>query len=1291
MKEIDGFNLAQSEAILSPADVDVIITAGAGSGKTKTLTEKVFRMVRDGIIKPSELLVLTFTNNAAHEMKTRIVKAFNGDAKAQEMLSAHVQTFDSFSQYLVTTYASELGIASSISIANESVIDAKRLSFLDEIFNRRYSDPIQKRRLVESLKKFELRGDSTFKGYVIDLSDYLQHLSPNKRKDFKERYFEKFTGQAFQDALTQKIVEKAKSDIRRVLRQAFFLERHWQLEVGENPSFDDYREAFEDSYAFTCPLESFFFQETELTGPLYRESLKLLELEGRDFIDQALSFEKNHPDLFPAKISYDKEEGKKPYLAYLEMKYLYATKTNTLSYLQFAASDSFNNNPDSFVDDIKLLFELVDELDERLWDYKKSTNSFVFSDVSEMALSLLIEPEFKDIAEKIRSRFQFIMVDEYQDTNDIQELFIDSLSAPRKDGTRAHLFFVGDAKQSIYAFRNSNVALFRKRQASYADGNPGHKVIPMNMNYRSGPGLLNDINYIFSRYMRLDHGAIRFEEPAEQLMYDPKVNIYGKPYDLFGVYRLVSTTGRDDDGVYPPEWECTAIIEDIKKKIADGYPIYDRALKGIRPCVYGDFVILMRKRAQFEYYQQRFQEAGIPLNSSIEVPLLEIDPIILLESLFTLLNAKINHKPCDENHLFASIARSYAYRYDDMYLFRLIRDKEVATDPLMKQIEEFAAAHANDGLMELFPAVLEEFHVVSELYRIGSVGDAMAKIDSCFNLISSLVSCGEGLEEFVALFRNVNKYNLNLSSETAIQSEDAVGLMTIHASKGLEKKVVYMPESCNYMSKPGGKGGLEVDEEYGVMLPDFSVADCNFAPRPAYGVAHTLYKMEHGAEGEIDEHVRLFYVALTRAENAVILVGDDLGKTEDLYCMLKNAPHYEELNEDFVKKAVESGMLSQELLSKHASLNSIRQKASSIAFLSVDGDASKAYEELRKRYLDEKLDERLEDCANEMAVCLFDYYQAKLEQTDDLDLLARVYALYRYSNPNISTLDELNAYIDLRSIIVKQDDDEDADAEDDYQPVSAKELVEFKTAVIGLDVQYLGIKATKKMEEDPNLKKIAVANKALSGLIFGFDGFHQYVRRSFKTSGYADKTMTFDISKVISAPKGINVSMVNFAYSDTVLEFPTITIQKASKSISSEDEEAIKPILEMGTELHRCMEIVDLATKDVSFISNPKYKAMIGKALQMECFQDLEGAEIYKEYGYYDPDLGSMGYVDLMIVRHGQYEIIDYKTSHIDDPSYDLQLRNYARNIGRLFGVDPASIKLTLVSLAQGKTREVKP
>ena len=1289
MKKIDGFNLAQSEAILSLADVDVIITAGAGSGKTKTLTEKVFRMVKDGVIKPSELLVLTFTNNAAHEMKTRIVKAFNGDAKAQEMLSAHVQTFDAFSQFLVSSYASELGIASSISVASKSVIEAKRLSLLDEIFEKRYSDPVQKARLVESLKKFELRGDSTFKGYVIDLSNYLQRLSPIRRKEFKEHYFEKFTGQAFQNTLIEKIVEKAKADIRRVLRQAFFLQRHPNLEEGEGISFDDYRQAFEDSYAFTCPLESFFFEDKEFADPLYRESLKLLGLNGRYFINQALSFEEDHPDLFPSKLPSDKETGKLPYVAYREMRKLYATKTNTLSYLQFAVSDTLHNNPDSFIDDVKLLFELVDELNEKLWDYKKSTNSFIFADISEMALSLLIEPKFQDIAEKIRSRFQFIMVDEYQDTNDIQELFIDSLSAPRKDGTRSHLFFVGDAKQSIYAFRNSNVALFRKRQASYSDGNPSHKVIPMNMNYRSGPGLLDDINYIFSRYMRLDHGAIRFEEPSEQLMYDPDVNIYGKPYDLFGVYRLVSTTGKLDDGVYPPEWECTAIIEDIKKKVADGYPIYDRAVRGIRPCGYGDFVILMRKKEQFEYYQKRFQEAGIPLNNSIEVPLLEIDSIVLLESLFTLLNAKINHKPCDENHLFASIARSYAYRYDDMYLFRLIRDNEVATDPLMKQIEDFAEAHAKDGLMELFPAAIEEFHVVSELYRIGSVGDAMAKIDSCFDLVSSLVSCGEGLEEFVALFHNVNKYSLNLASETVIQSEDAVALMTIHGSKGLEKKIVYMPESCNYMSKPMGGGGLEVDEEYGIMLPDFVVEDCNFAPRPAYGLAHILYKMEHGLEGEIDEHVRLFYVALTRAENAVILVGDDLKKAEDLYCMLRNAPHYEEWDEDFAKKANEEGVLDDSILTKHAELNSIRQKASNIIAPNLDGESLEIYEGLRKRYLGEKLDERLKDCANELSVRLLDYYAGKLEQKDDVDLLARTYAYYRYSNPNISTLDELNSYIDLRAKTVKHDDEDEE--EEDYQHVRDEDLLRFKTAILSLDAAYFGIKITKKLEEDLNNKKIAVANKVLSALVFGFDGFRQYMHRSFKTSGYADKTMVFDISKCLSISNSVTVSMANFVYSDAVLEFPTITIQKASKSISSEDEEAIKPILEMGTELHRCMEIVDLMTKDVSFIANPKYKAMIAKALQMECFQNLEGAEIYKEYGYYDPDLGSMGYVDLLIVRQGQYEIIDYKTSHIDDPSYDIQLRNYARNIGRLFEVDPASIKLTLVSLAQGKMREVKP
>ena len=139
-----GFNKEQAMAISAGIDEDILISAGAGSGKTKTLSERVYRIISDPSIglKPSELLVLTFTNNAAHEMKTRIVARFASEGKekealAAEMQSAHIQTFDSFNGDLVRAYSDRPGMPDSLMVADESVLAVKENPILDSVLKRR--------------------------------------------------------------------------------------------------------------------------------------------------------------------------------------------------------------------------------------------------------------------------------------------------------------------------------------------------------------------------------------------------------------------------------------------------------------------------------------------------------------------------------------------------------------------------------------------------------------------------------------------------------------------------------------------------------------------------------------------------------------------------------------------------------------------------------------------------------------------------------------------------------------------------------------------------------------------------------------------------------------------------------------------------------------------------------------------------------------------------------------------------------------------------------------------------
>ena len=139
------FNEEQRLALSNPIDRDLIISAGAGSGKTRTLSEKVMKLIKEGLA-PSELLVLTFTNNAAKEMKDRIIDKFKDEPDiAYQLANAHIQTFDSFSQYLVGLYADRLKISKNISVANDDILATKKREFLDQVFDSYYTDKRKKK------------------------------------------------------------------------------------------------------------------------------------------------------------------------------------------------------------------------------------------------------------------------------------------------------------------------------------------------------------------------------------------------------------------------------------------------------------------------------------------------------------------------------------------------------------------------------------------------------------------------------------------------------------------------------------------------------------------------------------------------------------------------------------------------------------------------------------------------------------------------------------------------------------------------------------------------------------------------------------------------------------------------------------------------------------------------------------------------------------------------------------------------------------------------------------------
>ena len=1292
-----GFNKEQQAAIDAPITENVLVAAGAGSGKTRTLSEKVFTIIDKGEVKPSELLVLTFTDNAAHEMRQRIINTFKErgqDDVAEQVASAHIQTFDSFARFLVATYADALGISSNLNLANSDVISAKKSVYLDDIFNEYYSDENKYRRLVNTLVKFNIDTDKHTKKVILDLYKQLDKLTLEKKERFVNHYEEDFLSDNYFSMVINDLVTASKNIIEDTIKEAYFVEQNYNvLESGIAQNIAD---LFNDPSAFNIDIKLCNFI-CSVNQERYRKLKEALLLNGQDFVTKIIEILNDTGFKFSS--SKKNPTGDEKDKAVYEVLKGLAKKLDIVMRVSDVQKEI--DKLKYFKEDIKNLLDIVKELNQRLDDYKRITNSFEFNDILLMAVSLLNNPKYEECAKKIRKQFKFIMVDEYQDTNDFQEAIINSLLLPKEDGTSAHLFCVGDAKQAIYAFRNSKVELFTNRQKDYSTG-PGHEVILMHKNYRSGKQLLNEINHIFKFYMTLSHGGVDYAFANEGLEYDDAHGPYSKlPYDHFGVSRITSVSGENCDSNEPQKWEAEAIAADIKNKVKNGFKIYKRTPTGgeLVDCSYGDFVIIMRTGTGFELYQDVFKVANVPLNNKLKKDLKEINVILLLQSLVELIVNEITPlEDSDKFYLFASVARSYIYQYDDQTLYEILKDhneSRLDEDPIMQDVHEFIQENEGVSAYEFFINMLNFFSIVDKLCLVGDVDDNVSKIESLGAILAAQEKMGDTLEDFVRFLKDITDYSLGLNDETTNKVNNAVDMMTIHASKGLEGKIVYLPVSFNQLTQGNNadKPDYTFDERYGIILPyyNYDVNDVDDDGNIKDVLMDTLPSMllkNSDKDPEVDEHVRLFYVALTRAENIVYIVGDkpkgDNRKRETLYGMLSYLPHYKRIDEEYIASKIKEKQVDAVAYQNY--LNTVNV-IKGIDLMSGEGIDADLYSKLFNRYYTDKLTSILEEQIYVLFKPLFrEFYLRFVTMTRDPAMDATFYAYYKYKE-DINSIEQLERKVE-----------NDANGAVDL----AAAVNDFVGAIITGNCTYFMTKSQaekmQKMTED-NIP-YGLFDVLMPVFVRVFDGQKRFIYESYENNDYRDVVSTYDGDETILDERDerdaeeVCEQIDQLHVDDSIILFPEIIKERASKQRHYDEalEDTVPDlVLTRGIYLHRLMELVDFVSKDTSFIKDEKDRKLIDNVLSNHVFDELGTAKVYKEYGYFDEVLQTTGFIDLLYFKDNECYIVDYKSRSIDDEAYERQLHVYQRNIQSLFNVNKEHVHLYLLSLSENRIKEVQP
>ena len=1281
-KELSKFNPGQFQAVTSPLKQNILISAGAGSGKTKTLSYKVYHLVAYEGIEPSSLLVLTFTNKAAFEMKERIIKQFKEhqgpDSKqSAEIVSAHIQTFDSFSAYLAKKYASLLQIPDNLTVADDNVLTAKKSEILDEVLHEYYVN--EPDRTYNTFSKFCTADDRFMKSLIFSVDKELQKLLPSKRKEFINNYDQRFLSREFFDQCFDEMVESYKRNIRIEISKAVFDIRtdsfddpDMLVKALNNPTY----------YQFDRNTDAELFA-SDVTKKVYQLFLDVLEVPSKDF------FKKLHDlyeldetkDLFNGSKQWraiEKETGQKnsPEYVYFYKGVREYIKDNVYSKFTDAYGldvDEMYQKVISFKDDIHLIFEIVNKMNERLDEYKLQTNAYTFSDIGYLALSLLTDPKYASAAREIKDRFKYVLVDEYQDTNDVQETFLNELSE------KATLFCVGDAKQSIYRFRNSNVQLFMDRKELFEKDSSKGNVISMNWNYRSSFELLDAINAIFDLYMTKNHGGIAFNEvtfdqdgkkiTAQRLDHDPDPKRFTRTSVPGNFYGLGFLSFDNIDFSSDTKKEIEAIIYDIQQKVNHHYQIVDADTRKPRDARYSDFAILTRSKGKFSDYQQFFDDARVPLNIVTEEHLTQINAVLLLQSLITLISCLIQKEKTGEitenvRHLFISVARSYIYGikegYDDDHIYEILMDEDSSrlwNDPIMVKVSEFAHAHKDTALTIIFLDILKEFHILKNLVYLGDVISNNDKIESFYQIVVAQQSVGQGIEDFVKLFKNISKYRVDIAAETDTELENAVSLMTIHKSKGLEFPIVYMP--VHYNSLGGGRAGkldCNLSFKRGLVLPHYAYDEI------AANVLNAGYYMDEGSTfEEVNEHVRIFYVALTRAKEALFIVGNQdratLGSRskENLYDMMDYVYHYPQMDPAFEGLLVKEGVLTSEEYNDYQ--NELRfYHDICLCQLDTGTFSDEIAEAARKKFseLKESLFKNLKEHIAEFKD-KFGQHALSLLPMASADQKARFLGVLYKKDFSINNYDELSKEytgIHLDDAVKVQSEEIDELLKDDKKHLTDLQLIALAYAIYGIKDSFARIV------------------------------YDENVIHNFRYDAYENQTEVVQEDKKYTSP--------DLIIDDSDIDFEVRTIKKGRASKAFNDDEDLEKVkaLDYGTRLHAYLELSDFVTKDTSFIKDFNDRKKIDAVLHLDIFDHLEEASLYHEYSYFDPDLNSNGSIDLLIVYPDHIDIIDYKTKDIDDPEYIRQLNIYRRNIERI--MPGKEIHMILLSILEARTKEVE-
>ena len=829
------------------ASGNVLVYASAGSGKTSVMVKKIVDDVVKGV-PVKDILVVSYTKASATDMRLKIINALFDVAKDENVKNvdkireeidnlpfAEIGTMDSFLSRLIKENFEYLKISPKAQQMDETESKDMKRRALKKVMNDEYEKQAEDFIRVAS-RASGIVDDTPLSEIVLKIYDA---ISINPRPD------------EFKAMLLSSVTDNPDSVYGKVI-------------------LDFYR----DLAAETLPFVKRTIDVTSLEGaPVYAAALGHSVETLEELSDMCTA---NDAKKIIERYVKPNFSSKKSIITIEDKKLVATARDKTAEIIENLSEKLFvdytNYNVNDAKEFMRVVMRVVEEFDREYERLKKRENKIDFADLSKYAVKLLKDESRR---EEIRQKFSLVFVDEYQDINPLQEEILLKI-------TDGNLFMVGDVKQSIYAFRNADSKIFTDKKKSFETGRSQGRALPMTANFRSENGVLEFVDRVFSGIMTLTHGGCDYKNESlflkdgftGEMSKNARIMLVKndpsrEETEISGVYSVMSHERNSSLDEISGYTEGSAVAEEIRKIIGSKYVKSDNS-----PLEYKDIAVLFRKRRSgSDGFLRALTDNGIPYASD---GFIEGAGKRYIKELSCFIKAVDNSL---DDIAFVGFLRSHFGKFSDEdvakvvkyyksdFVYDAVKKCAKTSDELSEKCRNALAFLWDERKRAAFCGVKDFLYEVVGTTAFDAYVLAGENGKDDMTAVRKFISDGAAypdLQSFAAAIRNGDDDDCTNPDDES----DAVKVLTVHASKGLEFPVVFLAR-CDTKCSGGVKAGdIVFDRTLGAGIRLFDEE----TRLKADSLAYTAIKLE-AKRREADENIRLLYVALTRAKNRIYVTG----------------------------------------------------------------------------------------------------------------------------------------------------------------------------------------------------------------------------------------------------------------------------------------------------------------------------------------------------------------------------------------------------------------------------------